>query len=705
MLVGLYRANRDAFDGNMNSLKVGKVLLVPETSDLYSISQSEATKIVLAQTADWNAYRRTLAGVSAKNVAPNTEEDGKHRAIDKVTAGVESKAVPGTEPKEQSKPSKVDETGGAKRSNEDFLAREQALKEANDRVSGLEKNVADLLKLVELNNQTLAALQKQLAGKIPSVEPALTAASNAITQPPEKLLAPPDERKPTVPTTDKPVDATQTTTIETSAPQPSQSSGTLQPQEVLAVPLAVPAAAPVPPTAKDTAAAEQGFDSSTLWTLASAVLILALLAVYFLIKRRRQDAHKDGLPPSVRDALLARSTLLGKSTLALRSGGTGVGSVVRGAGGQSIDTEYVPPSADFSQAGPGSIDTDDVDLIREADVYMAYGRDAQAEEILLEAKLTDPKRHAIHVKLLEIYAKRENRDLFESLAAELYAKTQGEGAEWEKAAEMGLKLDPNNPLFDKVVHVAVPAATVQPPLNAPVRPPVATVPIVAKAIEDIKVASPKSTLEAAPLDFALGNSQPGQPRQAVMATPSMPEEFGIISNVLDFSLPDAAPAVETALTAQVAPVPNINDRDLDFDLEFDVKMTESTVLGQTMHPSTHDMAPITLNLDLLTEDEAIASDATADQSALASAVEPFEEGSPPLETLAQLDPFAEIKQLFDEQVATKLYLADAYEEMGNSEGAYALLQEVLQEGDSAQREKAQSILTNIDPARMSEKTA
>ncbi|MBV5332239.1 hypothetical protein JZU54_01385, partial [bacterium] len=106
------------------------------------------------------------------------------------------------------------------------------------------------------------------------------------------------------------------------------------------------------------------------------------------------------------------------------------------------------------------------------------GRDAQAEEILLEAKLTDPKRHAIHVKLLEIYAKRENRDLFESLAAELYAKTQGEGAEWEKAAEMGLKLDPNNPLFDKVVHVAAPAANVQPPLNVAVRPPVATVPIV-----------------------------------------------------------------------------------------------------------------------------------------------------------------------------------------------------------------------------------
>ncbi|MBV5332237.1 hypothetical protein JZU54_01375, partial [bacterium] len=90
-------------------------------------------------------------------------------------------------------------------------------------------NVADLLKLVELNNQTLAALQKQLAGKIPPVEPALTAAFSAIAPTPEKLLAPPDERKPTEQTADKPVDATQTTTIETSAPQPGKSSGTPQP--------------------------------------------------------------------------------------------------------------------------------------------------------------------------------------------------------------------------------------------------------------------------------------------------------------------------------------------------------------------------------------------------------------------------------------------------------------------------------------------
>jgi pilus assembly protein FimV len=65
-------------------------------------------------------------------------------------------------------------------------------------------------------------------------------------------------------------------------------------------------------------------------------------------------------------------------------------SVFRSTGGQSVDTSHSMAQSDFSQAGPGSIDTDEVDPVAEADVYMAYGRDAQAEEILLEAKQKDP---------------------------------------------------------------------------------------------------------------------------------------------------------------------------------------------------------------------------------------------------------------------------------------------------------------------------
>lgn len=49
----------------------------------------------------------------------------------------------------------------------------------------------------------------------------------------------------------------------------------------------------------------------------------------------------------------------------------------------------------------------------------------------------------------------------------------------------------------------------------------------------------------------------------------------------------------------------------------------------------------------------------------------------------------------NEEVATKLDLAKAYEEMGDLEGARELLQEVVKEGDAGQQEKAQALLAKI----------
>jgi len=76
MLVGLFRANQDAFDGaNMNRLRAGKILVVPEQSTLESITPTEAKKVVVAQSADWNAYLSKLASVAAQT--PVKEAGGK----------------------------------------------------------------------------------------------------------------------------------------------------------------------------------------------------------------------------------------------------------------------------------------------------------------------------------------------------------------------------------------------------------------------------------------------------------------------------------------------------------------------------------------------------------------------------------------------------------------------------------------------------
>ena len=110
------------------------------------------------------------------------------------------------------------------------------------------------------------------------------------------------------------------------------------------------------------------------------------------------------------------------------------------AGGTGSSLVYSPSQLDA--AG-------DVDPVAEADVYLAYGRDLQAEEILKEAMRTTPQRVAIHSKLLEIYAKRRDAKAFELVATEAYGLTRGEGPEWEHICELGQELD--------AVQFAVPA--------------------------------------------------------------------------------------------------------------------------------------------------------------------------------------------------------------------------------------------------------
>ena len=159
--------------------------------------------------------------------------------------------------------------------------------------------------------------------------------------------------------------------------------------------------------------------------------LLALLVGWGVVRaRNRSGASESSLPaPSI-----APSTHSGNSVF-----GT--------AGGQSVDTSS-QIQTDFSQSAMTAIDADEgVDPVAEADVYMAYGRDAQAEEILLDALKNEPTRHAIHVKLLEIYAQRKNAKQFENLATQLYGLTSGNGADWEKAAAMGAAFDPGNPLY------------------------------------------------------------------------------------------------------------------------------------------------------------------------------------------------------------------------------------------------------------------
>ena len=122
-------------------------------------------------------------------------------------------------------------------------------------------------------------------------------------------------------------------------------------------------------------------------------------------------------------------------------------TVFGSTGGGVVNTGDNSLASDFSREGLGNIDTDEVDPIAEAEVYLAYGRDAQAEEILKDALKKDAQRQEIYLKLLEIHAQHNKPSAFETVASELYSVSGGQGEVWQKAMALGRQIDPSNPLF------------------------------------------------------------------------------------------------------------------------------------------------------------------------------------------------------------------------------------------------------------------
>ncbi len=656
MLVGLLRANQEAFDGgNMNRLRAGKILAVPEQSAIEAVSTGEARKIVLAHSSDWNAYRSRLAAVASQ--ATVKEEAAKQEASGKITAKVEDKSKPSVEPKDQLKVSKTEMSGSKpavapKPNAEDQIAKDKALSEANQRLAMLEKNVADLQKLVELKNQNLAELQKQDADKNMPFDAKKPVEEAKPQLPPTVPVVVPAKVEPLAVAIEKPVEKP-AEPVAKPEPKPEvkpEPEAKLEPKQA-ELPKPKPKPVLPPPQPEET-----GFIDGMLGNplaLAGGAGILALIAAYFIARRRR--ASKEEVPLNL------------SSTLSPQNASLTDNSVFRSTGGQSVDTSHAPDHTDFSQAGPGSIDTDEVDPVAEADVYMAYGRDVQAEEILVEARLKDPKRYAIHLKLLEIYSNRKEVKQFETLATDLYGETGGVGADWEKAAAMGIKLDPGNPLFSSSAQIQAAPTAFDPDATVIVSAPTPknTVPMpgelthLANTISILKPVSDSSAQAAADmtsLDFDLGRGDdkpltvPDNLKAKMEETLRLPEpvveagalDFDLAADPaagsyaaagadaektdLDLSLPDYSAVVasdqetkkevadldldlgidSSSTTAMIATSPIAQNQVQDAPyltsvnedgVEFDVSLTESTFLGQSRPvPSAYDLTSINLDL-------------------------------------------------------------------------------------------------------------
>jgi pilus assembly protein FimV len=301
----------------------------------------------------------------------------------------------------------------------------------------------------------------------------------------------------------------------------------------------------------------------------------------------------------------------------------------------------------------------DVDPVAEADVYLAYGRDLQAEEILKEAMRSNPDRMAIRTKLLEVYAKRRDTKGFELLATQLYALTRGQGEDWAKAQELGAQIDPENALYRPG---GAPASALREggqivePLGATTMPQsVLPTPsqfgALAAAVPAAAAATVAAATSAHGLDLDLDNPEVGAPTAPLPLEATQPfrpsGEAPDSTGPLDFSLPQVP-----ELQVKAAPRP--------------------------AEPSVFDLSDISLDLDMPV-DAPVAGEATTGAGALSNEV-----GSLKLNEGGDDDP-----------MSRKLELAEEFRQIGDNDGARDLLQEVVAKSSGAIKSRAQSMLADL----------
>jgi len=743
-IMAIYRANPRAFFGTVHQLFAGAELKIPEVAAMKSIDAAEARREIRAQAADFNAYRGRLAS-SARSVQPTkagqTAEGSVAAKPDESSAPVAS----GDQLKLSRSGAATEAAGGSATggagaasspsSAEMQVARDAALREQQERVAALERNVADLQQLVELKNRQLAELQRQVeaartagaavSGTIASAASGATTVPSAAAPVDSTVAAPAASAAPTA--ADKPESAAPAAPASgpaASAPSAADEAAPAEPAESTpsdklseAAAQSEPAAPPPAPAPVSTPAPEPSvLESLTGNPLVFPALVAIALGlggygVYAARRRRKGEGLDDSL--SSADAFTANS-LFGST------------------GGQSVDTHASLFATGERDSGV-DVHSTEVDPIAEAEVYIAYGREAQAEEILEEALKRQPERQAIRLKLLEIHAARKDPIAFGALAQEMFDQTGGLNEEWAKVVTLGLSIDPANPLYTgqgATAFAAQPAAesdgasaAADEPLAisdlgveadaaaamfgepgfdpaAPERrgadkPFAETVPMDGDEATSDRAASDH---EVSALDFHLDLDEPAAPAAGAFASAEAghePSSASALEHAVDgrFELPSLDLGDESssdeAGAARAGELQDVDDEPAALaDLgEFKIDLPSLEGIDSSSIEESDDELPAIEPADL----ESDVPLGSLDFSSIDLELSHGDVGLAAADTAVT----STVSSSRWQEMATKLDLASAYEEIGDKEGARELLQEVLDGGDASQQQKARAMLAKI----------
>ncbi|MGZ9667461.1 FimV/HubP family polar landmark protein [Pseudomonas sp. GNP014] len=688
-MLAIQALNPNAFiDGNINRLKTGQVLRLPDSVQSTALPQSKAIAEVAAQNEAWRQGRRYVAKPGTGQQQLDATRRGRGNAGTAQNAQDNLSLVSAENAKGRGK----GPAGDAKALSNKLAVTQESLdttrrdnEELKSRMTDLQSQLDKLQKLIELKNNQLAKMQAEGPGAAPAANPAAPAVP-AITA--ELAATPP------------------ATPAEAASPTPE--SAIAPPVETPIEPVVEPKSAVV----DDEKTFNELLTNPILLGLVGGGAVVLLLLLLLLARRRKaqQEAEKhmrmaralseeqefsaeQDLPESSFEGLEVPAASVKLNTPAPAPAPV-VAPVVMA---EPIAAPLVAPAAERSD-----------DVLDKAQSHINAGRLNQAAALLEEGVSLEPQRSDLRLKLMEVYGQQGDRDAFVGQERQLVAN----GDNFAKVEELKSRF----PAMAVVAASGLAAAAVAAELDA-------------QYVKDLLLDEPEAPA-AAPqeddLDSAfdlslddLDNITPVAP--APVVEPQAPVE-------LDEFPADDDLSFESVLQQQTEIKDNLDDlSDFDLDLDLGAEPAPAALADDDflldLDEGVKDLAPVEppVVADVPQDDLELPADfdlSLADEMDTNPPAEPdafateLDDVNAELDRLSQsiAEPtFTEADAAigddlgeddFDflagtDEAATKLDLAQAYIDMGDNDGARDILNEVLTEGDEKQRGEAKEMLSNL----------
>jgi pilus assembly protein FimV len=723
-MLAIQDLNPDAFiGGNINRLKNGQVLRLPDEQQVKSRAQGEALAQVAEQNAAWREGRSVAASARQLDATKRTSAAATPAKVEtgdslKLVAADSGKATAGSDKGAADSKALTDKLAVTQESLDSSRRENDELK---GRMTDLQSQLDKLQRLIQLKDDQMAKLQADLAaqGQAPAAAPVAPVAP--VVETPAAPDEPAAEAAPQDPAAATPVvpAATPETDFnysEEPAAQPEAVAPVAVPEPA---PIAAPEPAPVTPVAPVVEAPvviEPQAESSTIDDLLANPMLLGaagggalLVLLIALMMLSRRNALKEA---ELQESLAAED-----------------GSSDLGAGLDLPDDSFAGVSDDLDGQQSDLPNEERVtaqtgDALGEADIYIAYGRFPQAAELLQGAINDEPQRSDLRLKLMEVYAEMGDRNGFarqdnelreiggsaaelDQIKARYPAMVVAAGAGFAAAAAAEESLDTFS-LDDLALDEPSPKAAAGDQDDAF---DLSLDDLESELDRDLQAAGNNASLDdldSLSLDNDLDFSSPVEQADNkdddlgfdLSLADSGDSGLDLSGDLADFSLDLDTPAKPAAAAeddfllslddepsaSPVAAEPGFDlpseqaGGDFDLSADFDLSLNDDVPAQPSSDSFAAQLDEVSAELDLLSDD----LDQPADLGMPASAASSSMDNDDDFDFLSGTD-----------ETATKLDLARAYIDMGDTEGARDILDEVITEGNEGQQNEARELIAKL----------